>query len=207
MSGRSHWALIAIFKLRNALTKYSNITVINERLTKVTNSPPPGANSPLRLCLCLTCAFIGSVLQFGTWLVTSQSHLLTSPNNPDRPKQLIARVKPEQKGWQTSSEQNLFYLRFQDNLHQYLFYSPWHIFCCPWQFSQKCPWHRKNGRDIFWPKKVAVTFFFFARDKNPKICPWRGFFGRDIFRYLDKCARDTKNHARDICRQFFFLFN
>ena len=53
------------------------------------------------------------------------------------------------------------------------FFSPWHFFLCPWQFSQKCPWHRKNARDNFGPKKVAVTFFWVPVTKIAKMCPWR----------------------------------
>ena len=62
--------------------------------------------------------------------------------------------------------------------------------------SKKCPWQ-------FWTKKSGRDIFLSARDKNPKLCPWHGFCARDIFRCLDKSARDTKIHARDNIYNFF----
>ena len=61
------------------------------------------------------------------------------------------------------------------------FFSPWNIFSWPWQFFQKCPWHRKNGRDIFWLKKVAVTLFWVPVKKIPKSTHDAGFKAMTFF--------------------------
>ena len=85
-----------------------------------------------------------------------------------------------------------------------VFFSPWHFFGCPWQFSQKCPWHRKNARDNFGPKKVAVTFFWVAVTKIAKTCPWHEILAVTIFDIKIKVPVTLKNVPVTFFAIFFF---
>ena len=87
-----------------------------------------------------------------------------------------------------------------------MFFSPWHFFLCPWQFSQKCPWHRKNARDNFGPKKVAVTFFWVAVTKNAKSCPWHEILAVTIFDIKIKVPVTLKNVPVTFLPFFSFLY-